>query len=1038
MKNQTSKQALSSWRWLLLLFLLSFSCNAGEKNASPTLDEVAATDEVAAYMKAFEGRGDQTDDSQPTSPDQVLKTFNYPEDLALDLLAAEPLVHQPVELNFDHRGRLWVVQYGQYPFPAGLKVTGYDYHLRAQFDKVPQPPPQGVKGADKITLLEDTDLDGRYDKATDAITGLNIATSVCWGREKIWVLNPPYLLAYPDPDGDGFPNGEPSVHLEGFGLEDTHAVANSLCWGPDGWLYGAQGSTTTANISSSVTKNVQFNGQGIWRYHPETEIFELFAEGGGNTFHVEMDDKGRIYSGHNGGEARGQYYKQGAYYPKNWGKHGALTNPYSFGFLDHMKMEGENLRFTHAFVRYGGNGLPARYHDALIGINPLHNFLQVSRFAIEGSTFKTIDTERILSSKDHWFRPVDIQAGPDGGIYLADWYDSRLSHIDPRDTWHRASGRIYRLKNKNSTSYVVPDFSQLTNAELIQMLAHENRWMRQQALRQFGDRKDASVIPELKTILLKQGGQLALEALWAINLSGGFDEAVADIGIHHIDPFVRVWAVRLLGDQHKVSPGMAKEMAKIAQDEGHPEVRGQLASSAKRLAGVIALPIIKALIDSEENTNDPNNPLLYWWALEAKAESDRLAIGAMFKTATFWENPIVKEVLLERLGQRYVMAGGKDNLEMVSQLLKYAPSAQAARPLLTGFTEGLRGQQLSDLPPGLNALVNRYKAELGENTLSLALRQGDDHALEKVLMLIADPMADRIEKLEYVQVLGDINKPQAVPVLLGVVERNQASPALRQAALNALQHYSGLEIGTKVANWYPHQLRADPGMRRAALALLISRPAWARELLHKIKNTREIRTDDISLDQVQQLLLLNDEEMVKTTRQLWPDVRPLASADKAYDIQRFKTIINTQTGDIARGQLLFNQSCGACHRLFGQGGTIGPDLTGYERKNLDYLLLHIVDPNADIREGYLNYLLTTKDGRYLTGTITDQSAKTVRFRSISGEETVWPMDEIATLKAQEISLMPERLLNRLSDQEISDLFSYLREGETVLQRRIKQ
>ena len=211
---------------------------------------------------------------------------------------------------------------------------------------MPDAPPTGARGADKITFFEDTDGDGKFEKSTDAITGLNIATSVILGRGKIWVLNPPYLLVYPDPDDDGIPNGDPEIHLKGFGLEDTHAVANSLTWGSDGWLYGAQGSTTTANITSQVSKNVRFEGQAIWRYHPDTGIFEIFSEGGGNTFDVEIDSKGRILSGDNGND-RGQYYKQGAYFVKNWGKHGPHTNPYTFGYLPNMELEGDRRRFMH-------------------------------------------------------------------------------------------------------------------------------------------------------------------------------------------------------------------------------------------------------------------------------------------------------------------------------------------------------------------------------------------------------------------------------------------------------------------------------------------------------------------------------------------------------------------------------------------------------------------------------------------------------------------------------------------------------------------
>ena len=185
-----------------------------------------------------------------------------------------------------------MVQYLQYPFPAGVKIVKYDRYLRAVFDKVPPPPPRHDRGADKITILEDKDGDGKFESHKDFLTGLNMATSVAVGRGGVWVLNPPYLLFYPDRNRDDVPDGDPEVHLSGFGLEDTHAVANSLRWGPDGWLYGTQGSTTTADV-----KGVKFLGQAIWRYHPETRQFELFAEGGGNTWSLEFDSKGRLFSG---------------------------------------------------------------------------------------------------------------------------------------------------------------------------------------------------------------------------------------------------------------------------------------------------------------------------------------------------------------------------------------------------------------------------------------------------------------------------------------------------------------------------------------------------------------------------------------------------------------------------------------------------------------------------------------------------------------------------------------------------------------------
>ncbi|MBI3469040.1 MAG: dehydrogenase, partial [Planctomycetes bacterium] len=282
---------------------------APEVPPSPTEAVFETVVDAATVAKA------SSSDIGPLSPPDALVTMNVSDGLKVEQVLTEPVVRQPLQMSFDERGRLWVVQYLQYPDPAGLKVVSRDKFWRVVYDKVPPPPPHHFKGADKITIHEDTNGDGVFDKHTTFLEGLNIATAVARGRGGVWVLNPPYLLFYPDRNNDDVPDGDPEVHLEGFGMEDTHSVANSLCWGPDGWLYAAQGSTVSGRIvRPGLDKQpVHSMGQLIWRYHPETRRYEIFAEGGGNAFGVEIDSKGRVYSGHNGGDTRGFHYVQGGY-----------------------------------------------------------------------------------------------------------------------------------------------------------------------------------------------------------------------------------------------------------------------------------------------------------------------------------------------------------------------------------------------------------------------------------------------------------------------------------------------------------------------------------------------------------------------------------------------------------------------------------------------------------------------------------------------------------------------------------------------------
>lgn len=1011
------------------LIVLIASCQEAEippRNVS--FDEIAGNEAVKAYMLTFEGMGAMADSTSLPEPATALKSFSFPADLELELLLAEPQVHQPVELNFDHRGRLWVVQYNQYPYPQGVKVKDIDNHARVVFDKMPDPPGEGIKGADKISFFEDTDGDGKYDRATDAITGLNITTGVTFGREKIWVLTPPYLVAYPDPDGDGLPDGAPLVHLEGFGLEDTHAVANSLRWGPDGWLYGAQGSTTIANINSGASKNVHFKGQAIWRYHPDTQVFEVFAEGGGNTFDTEFDAKGRLFSGDNG-TARGFYYKQGGYYQKNWGKHGALTNPYAFGYLPGMGLDGKKMRFTHAWIRYEGGTLPAHYHDKIFALNPLHNFVQLTRLETQGSTFLCIDEEKVLETEDHWFRPVDIKAGPDGAIYIADWSDSRLSHVNPLDNWNKRSGRIYRLHNGQPAAKASFDLSQYTHEQLIALLKSENKWFRQQALRIMGDRKDATVLPLLYPLFRSADGQTALEALWAIHLSGGWSEAIALEAMNHGDPYVRLWAIRLTGDTHQASKKTARKLIQLAGQEKHPEVIGQLASSAKRLPPQVAVPMILHLLKNENTAQDPDNLHLIWWAVESKAETGRVALLTLFEDPELWEKRIVKDMILERWMHRYILAGGKQNYLAATTLLQQAPTDKDAKILMIGLEEGLRGRALSELPSQLTDQIRHYQSKFGAGKLTMALRQHEASAITEALRMIADGQANRLEKLSYIQIFGEINEPACIPVLLQIAAEPTAAVALRLACLKSLQHYNDDTIGAELAKAYAFKLRADPDVRLAAFQLFASRAHWAIDFLKLITEQRAVKKSEVPPMIIRQFKLNGDPQLDRLLNELWPEVKLATSDEKTAAVLKIKTALQTGAGDAQAGKPIYQRACGACHRLQDMGGSIGPDLTGYDRSNLNYLVLNIVDPNADIREGYVTYTVEKNDGQVIVGTIVDRSDAVVSIRTLSGEESTLAQREIKTMTAQKTSIMPEKIMEPLSDQEIRDLFAYLQQAD---------
>jgi putative membrane-bound dehydrogenase-like protein len=996
---------------------LAWAKPEGMPEIAVTFGRVEATATVARRLfGAKAGRG-------ALSPAQALKHFKVAPDLQWEQVLAEPVVRQPVSLTFDERGRIWVVQYLQYPHPAGLKMLSRDKYWRAVYDKVPPPPPRHFRGKDMITVHQDTDGDGVLDKHSTFLDGLNIVTAMAHGRGGVWVLNPPYLLFYrTSPDGLT-PLGDPEVHLEGFGLEDTHSVVNSLCWGPDGWLYAAQGSTVTANARRPGQKDgVHSMGQLIWRYHPETRRYEIFAEGGGNAFGVEIDRKGRIFSGHNGGNTRGFHYVQGGYSQKGFGKHGPLTNPYAFGYFPAMR-HPTAPRFSHTFTIYDGGQFPEPYRGKLFAVAPLQSELVCSEIVPDGSSFRTRDLSRPVSTDDSWFRPVDIKHGPDGALYVADWYDGQINHyrnhegqLDP------STGRIYRLKAKGAKPAPPRDLARLSSMELVRLLTEDNRWTRQTALRLLGDRKDRALIPVLKKMLKKTTGQAALEALWALNLSGGLDEAAARQGLAHGDPYVRLWTVRLLGDRGEVAPPLAAELARLAEVEAHPEVRSQLACSARRLPAASGLPVVRRLLARSEDVQDPHIPLLLWWAIEAKAVSDRAAVLRLFAEPDVWRLPLVEKHLLGRLMRRYAQAGGRENLLSCARLLDLAPQAQHVKQLLTGFEEAFAGRRLPTLPTELVKVMTKR----GGGSLSLRLRRGDASAVDEALKVLGSGRATRNERLRVLEVLGEVRQARALPVLMRVLSEDRDA-ALRQAALTALQPYDDPAVARTVVRLHD-KLPSD--VRAAAQTLLLSRKGWTRQLLEALAaGTVDRRL--IPLDTVRRMTVHRDEGIDRLIAKHWGKLQGATTAEMRKQIERYERVVRAGAGNPYAGKKLFEASCAKCHTLFGRGGQVGPDLTTYQRDDLGNMLLHIVNPSAEIREGFETYLATTQDGRSLTGFMVERDNRMVVLRTTDGQDIRLERANLDDLRALPQSLMPEGLLDGLADQQVRDLFAYLRSTQPL-------
>ncbi|HZV05871.1 MAG TPA: c-type cytochrome, partial [Gemmataceae bacterium] len=565
--------------------------------------------------------------------------------------------------------------------------------------------------------------------------------------------------------------------------------------------------------------------------------------------------------------------------------------------------------------------------------------------------------------------------------------------------------------------------AKLSSNELIALLDHPNDWQRREARRILGERRDTSVLPALRKAVLGNQGRQALESLWALYVSGGFDEAFAGKLLDHANEHVRAWTVRLLGDDKQVSAKMREELIALARRETSCVVRSQLACSSKRLPAGDCLPIVRELLRNSEDAGDPHIPLLLWWAIEDKAIAHRDQVLALLDTPDAWRQPVVKRFLLERLARRYLAEGGKGDLETCARLLAKAPGAEERDLLLRGMEQALEGRLLADAPPLLSEAIVRIWREKPDSPvpLRLAVRLSEPEAYAQLLKRIADSKVSERERTPLVELLGQVGKSDCVPLLLDLLA-SAKSDALRGAVLSALQPFPDERIAERVLALYP---RLSSALRARAQGLLASRPASGLALLRTVDAGR-IAPRDVPLDRLQRLSTYKDERIAKLIAKHWGAIAPATAGEKISRIRSINLILSRGgKGDAANGRQLFQKNCATCHTLFGEGNKIGPDLTGADRKNREYLITQIVDPSAVIRAEYQAFTVEMKDGRSLLGLVVESTPGAVTLVDSKNERTVLPRSKIEEMAPSATSLMPEKILDPLKDEELCDLFSYL-------------
>ncbi len=950
----------------------------------------------------------------PLPPNEAAKTMVVPPGFQVTLFAGEPEVRQPVALSHDDRGRLWVAEAYQYPV-----------HRTAP-------------SRDRIVILEDTDGDGRHDRRTVFYEGLNYVSGLEVGFGGAWVMSPPFFYFIPDRNRDDRPDGAPVVMLDGFGTHaNPHNMANNLAWGPDGWLYGTHGRTNWSLPGKPGTPKESrpvFDG-GVWRYHPVRHVWEAYTDGTTNPWGIDWNDHGHGFM-FTSVDPHLYHVIQGAHHDP-WRNRDSSRYAYQRipTIADHLHFTGTQRvqdglgtkaedeaggGHSHAGTMvYLGANWPDAYRNDVFANNIHGHRINHDAPARAGSGYTASHRPTLMRAQDPWYMGVVLRYGPDGAVYAADWSDTESCH-SYKNT-RRETGRIYRISYGNPQWDRI-DLATLSDRDLVRRQLDRNDWHVRHARRLLQERAAAggdmtAVHGELHRILAENPDVTRqLRALWTLHATGGLDDPSLRRLLEHADENVRGWAIQLLCENRAPSAAAVERFARMAVDDRSPLVRLYLASALQRLEPARRWAIAAGLLAHGEDAGDQNLPLMVWYGIESLVETDLERFAGLANAAKL---SLVRRHIARRASEPEVRRSG---LPVLVKQLGQAPDGVIRADLLAGMLEGLKGVRSVPMPDGWAALSEILRSNSNPKVSSRALELSlvfDDPAALRELNRQAGDVATPVDvRIRAIDALVARRAKDLAPLLLKLT----ADPVTRRNAVRALAEYDHPDTPATLLAAYP---KFDAAARQDLIQTLASRPAWATRLLDAVASNAVPRAE-LTAYSARQMDQLGDAALSVRLKSLWGELRS-TSAEKTEQIERWRKTLTPAvlaTADRAAGRIVFQRLCAACHRLFDEGGTIGPDLNGSQRGNVGYLLENIIDPSAGVPRDFQVNTIRTTSGRVVSGFVVAENPTALTVALLNERVTI-PRAEIQDRQQSTQSMMPEGLLQDLKAAEIRDLIAYL-------------
>jgi putative membrane-bound dehydrogenase-like protein len=952
----------------------------------------------------------------PVAAGDAAATITVQRGFRMGLVAAEPLVSDPVDACFDADGNLFVAEMHGYP---------YSFEKRAHM-----PEGGGKKDAGVIRKLIDTNDDGAFDESHVFAKDISWPTSVCCYRGGLFVLAPEKLYYFKDTTGDHQADVREVVY-SGFSRANVQGVANNMKWGLDHQIHTAVGSNG-ADLHHRGKALLKL-GRLDFSFDPRTERVTPLS--GGVQFGNSLDDWGHRFVCSNSNHMMHVVFPL-RYLERNpalstsgnvrsIAKEGGAAPVFRTSPAEPWRIVRTRRRandpkyaqrlpatelvavgfFTSAtsVTIYRGDAYPEEYRgNAFIG-DVGGNLIHRKTLAPNGASFIATRADRdveFVTSTDTWFRPANFVNAPDGTLYVLDMYRETIehpvsipedikSHLDLESGHDR--GRIWRLEPPGFERRSTPRLGQLQSVDLVRHLSSPNAWHRETAHRLIWERQDKSVVPLLRAMLRTNDAPLArLHALWSLKGLDALELADCAAGIQDSHPEVQAATI-----------AVSEEWAAI-----NSELRGLILDSADTSREPVLTQLLLSL--GEWKTSDAaealyrlnplckNNDLRTAWLSSIPAHAPQVLQVALE------QSPPATGGLVGETARTLGILGSEYDLQAAIDAMTVSQVPLASRiSLLTALGSGLklRGKSLvkvaaSGQSRDLEGRLEQFFAETAARARNKELRDADRVAAVNALAY-ADSDRGLIDLLE-----------PSVPA------------PIQSAAVSALSN-SG---GTPAAEAYLDRFEGmSPALKRQVIDELLKRKEWTGLLLGRIA-AGKLKTVELPREQKDILLNHPDKSLQAEARKL---LQSDVAGDRAEVIGRYRPAL-ANAGEPSRGAKLFEKHCLACHQVSGQGHKVGPDLTSVKNKSEDDLLIAILDPSREAQSNFISYTVVTDEGKVLTGIISAESSSAITLLRAEGKEDVILRNQIETLKSNGISLMPDGMEKELQPGEMADLIAYIK------------